>query len=187
MNTKNTILGALSLLAISLNISVNAKPSGVSLETIKNLDGERFWQSEIQCSNKTGLRYIEKPVDSERWCLQLSPSVCFTSKTLAANKVCSDSYDNAVLATNQLNEAIASTPAISTLPAPTSVLAVNTVNSNNPSSGYIEEDDDDDLYFNVNELITEKAQLESELSKVQLKKIELNRRKTELQNSIPTN
>lgn len=165
------MLSALSFFMISLSTNVNAEPRQISPETIKNVDGKRFWQSEVQCTNKTNLRYIEKQIDSEQWCLQLSPTVCFSNKNTAANEVCSDGYDNVILTTNQLTQAIASPPATNAVIEP-----------------FVEEEhDDDDTYFDIDALITEKAQLESELSLLQQKKVDLNRRKTELQNSILSN
>jgi len=181
MKSKKNIFSALSFFMMSLSTSVNAEPSQISLETIKNVDGKRFWQSEIQCNNKPDLRYIEKQIDNDQWCLQLSPTVCFSTKTVAANKICSDDYDGVILATKQLTDAITSTPiAATTISTPAPV-------NNNLAAGFIEEDDDDDSYFDIDDLIAEKLQLESELSQMQQKRIELNRRKTELQNSLLSN
>jgi len=206
MKTKNNILGAMSFFIVSFTTFVNAEPSDISLEVIKNLGGERFWQSEVRCNNKADIRYIEKQIDNEQWCLQLSPTACFSTKEAAANSACADSYDDAILTSNQLNEAIISAPKASTSTvvtptptqativsaaqpspssAPVATLTTSTVSSTQ-TEDFIDEDDDDDTYFNINELIIEKAQLESELSDVQLKKTELNRRKAELQNSIST-
>lgn len=213
MKTKNNILSVLSLFIVSLSTNISAEPSGISLETIKILGGERFWQSEVKCVDKDDSRYIEKKVNQEQWCLQLSPTACFSTKEAAANSVCADSYDDAILTSNQLNEAIISPPTApaSTLttatptPTPTQATLVSATAQPSPSSApaaalttstvsaaqaqteeFIDDDDDDDTYFNIDELIIEKAQLESELSDVQLKKTELNRRKAELQNSIST-
>ena len=209
MKTKNNILSVLSLFIVSLSTNISAEPSDISLETIKILGGERFWQSEVKCVDKDDSRYIEKKVDHEQWCLQLSPTACFSTKEAAANNVCADSYDDAILTSNQLNEAIISAPKAPTstvvTPAPTRATIVSTTAQPSPSSTPVatlttstvsaaqteefiddDDDDDDDTYFNIDELVIEKAQLESELSDVQLKKTELNRRKAELQNSIST-
>ena len=145
---------------------------------ITSADGKRFWQAEVICSNESGSRYIEKQIDSNRWCLKSLPTSCFDDKSIAVEQACS----GVVSASAPIQTSTSSVT--TTVPAPQESIAATPVVANNISDE--EEDDDDDFYYDINALTLEKQQLEAQLQQIKAKQADYNRRLNELQSSLAT-
>lgn len=59
-------------------------------------NGEQFWQIGVTCTDYSARRMIVRPQDEGPWCAKEVPEMCGEDRILAAIKVCSDEYAEAL-------------------------------------------------------------------------------------------
>lgn len=168
--TNQTFLRALPITTLLLIGSANAATKSISAEVFKETENQRFWQAEVECNNSDEKRFIQKDVDADQWCLSTSLTTCFATKLTAAQKTCSNDYQQLI-----------SGGAASPVTEEKQVETVSEPVKNLPEDAELEIPDESDEAYNYNSLRKEKTGLEEERIKIQQEKLSLKRREIELQ------
>jgi len=172
-----TFLSALSVTTLLLIGSAHAATKSISGEVFKEIDGQRFWQAEIECDNSPEKHFIQKDVNAEQWCLSASLTSCFDTKSLAAQKACSS--DNQQSSTDA---PIPAAPIAAEQPveSPANETA-NASQENEAAELELEIPDEQENTYDYDALRQEKNELEAERIQIQQEKLSLKRREIELQ------